>query len=145
CQFGMSRRAHQAQESAERMADEEHRTAGGRCMKLREIGELLNQVRPVVGDGVGRVVPELLDRVDLETATAQALEHDAVGAGRKAVAVREDDRRQRGHCQISFSSGVEILRSALWRCAGILSGCAVAASSQTGSSMLSNTSRSFCP
>jgi hypothetical protein len=74
----MQRRAHQAQESAERMADQEHRAAGAVGVALCEIGQLLHQVRPVVGDGVLRVVPELLDGVDLEAAVAQAVENDAV-------------------------------------------------------------------
>ena len=140
-EFRMPRGAHQAQEAAERMADEEHRRRPPPSTRvLREIGELLHQVRPVVGDGVLRVVAEFLDRIDLEAAVAQAVEHHAVGARGKAVAVGEDDGRKHGIMggtragratersrvlQISFSSGVEILRSGLWRVAGILSGCSV--------------------
>ncbi|MCY1542572.1 hypothetical protein D9M68_783270 [compost metagenome] len=130
------------------MADEKHRAARAVGTQLGEVGQLLHQVRPVVGDGVLRVVPEFLDGVDLEAAAAQAVEDDAVGARGKAVAVREHDGRHRhgrDRLQISFSSGVEILRSGLCRVAGIFSGCSVAESSHTGCSMLSNTSRSFWP
>ena len=146
----MPRRTHQAQESAQRVTDQEHRLTDAIGSRLREVGQLLHQVRPVVGDGVLRVVPELLDCTDREAAIAQAVEHHPVGAGRKAVAMRKHNRwhgacaAQRG--QISFSSGVEIFFSTPWRCAGIISGCWLKTlPSHTGSSMLSNTSRSFWP
>ena len=47
--------------------------------------------------------------------------------------------------QISFSCGVVIFRSGLWRCASTISGTSVCSPFHIGSSMLSNTSRSFLP
>ena len=48
---------------------------------------------PVVGDRILRVVTEFFHRLDFKTTLAQAVENDPVSAGRKAVAVREDDAR----------------------------------------------------
>ena len=58
----------------------------------REIYQLLHQMRPIVRDRVFRVMAEPVDRLDVETADAQALEQHALGAGGKTVGVGEDDQ-----------------------------------------------------
>jgi hypothetical protein len=63
------------------MADQEGRLAALFNFTGREVGELLDQVGPVAGDGVARVVAEFVDGLDLEAAGFQALEHRAVSAG----------------------------------------------------------------
>jgi len=105
---------------------------------LHKVTQLLHQMRPVVGDGVLRVVTKLLDGTNREAARLQAFEQNAVGAGRKTVGVGEDD-------QISFSSGVLIFFRGWLRPDCVISGTAVCSPFHIGSSMLSNTSRSFCP
>ena len=56
-----------------------------------EVDELLHQVRPVVGHGVARVVAKFFNRFDAKAACAQRVEHDAVSAGGKAVAVSKNN------------------------------------------------------
>jgi hypothetical protein len=75
------------------MADEEGRLAALFNFTGGEVGELLNEVGPVAGDGIARVVAEFFNRLDLKAAGFQALEDRAVGAGREAVAVGKDDQR----------------------------------------------------
>ena len=112
-----------------------------------EVGELLHQERPVAGDGIARVVAELVHRLDRKTARPQRAEHQVVGGGGKAVGVGKNDQRglavgHRG--QISLSFGVVIFLSAR-RLLPAMRGTWVWLPSQVGSSMLSNTSRSFWP
>ena len=139
------------------MPDQPHATAGGFDLLGGEVGQLLHQVRPVAGDGVGGVVAVFFDGANVKPTGFQLAEQHAVGAGGEAVAVGKDDQRagagvgclgfgaHGGRGQISFSSGVLILRSVAWRAAGMRRGTSVWAPSQTGSSMLSNTSRSLRP
>jgi len=110
--------------------------AAGKVCQLRD------QVRPVVGDRVLRVVPEHLDRIDLKPALAQVVEHHFVSAGRKAVAMRKNEASSH---QISFSSGVVIFFSRALRAGGTISGMSVAPPCHMGSSMLSNIWRSLSP
>ena len=56
-----------------------------------EIGQLLHQMRPVVGHRVLRIVAVFVDGMHLESALAQVFEHQAVSAPGKTVAMREDD------------------------------------------------------
>lgn len=94
------------------MADQE----GRRRIALsfaHKIGQLLHEVRPVVGDGVPWIVAEPVDHLDLEAALAQTFMDHPVGAAGEAVAVRENDARE--HAQISFSSGVVIFLSRVLR------------------------------
>jgi hypothetical protein len=80
---------------------------------------------PVVGDGVERVASEFVDGLDLKATTTQIIQHHAIGAGRKAVAVREDDQGLRHVVQISLSCGVTIFFKAWARKAGCSSGVLV--------------------
>jgi hypothetical protein len=133
--------AHRTEEAAQRMAHQEGGFAGLVDLARGEVVQLLHQPRPVVADRVLRIVAELVDGLDREAACAQVPEQDAVGAGGKAVGVREDDQ-----AQISFSSGRVIFFSGLLRPpTSVRSGMSVCVWSQTGSSRLSNTSRSFWP
>ena len=75
------------------MAHHEHRRAGALHLLLGEVGQLLHQVRPVAGDRVARVMAKAVHRTDLKTARTQVLEQGAVGACRKAVAVRKNKVR----------------------------------------------------
>jgi hypothetical protein len=75
------------------MADQESRLAALFNLTGREVGELLDQVGPVAGDGVARVVAEFVDGLDLEAAGFEALEHRAVSTARKTVAVGKNDQR----------------------------------------------------
>ena len=72
-------------------------------VRLGKVGQLLHQVRPVVGDGVGRVVAELVDGMDFKATLAQALEHQAIGATGEAVAMRKDDAAE--HFRSAFLRG----------------------------------------
>ena len=107
-EFGVACGAHDAQEPAERVAHQISRLASLDRFGLREIVELRDQVRPVAGDRVARVMAELVHRLDGEATCAQVLEQYAVGRRGKTVAVREDDE-----AQMSLSSGRVILRSGL--------------------------------
>jgi hypothetical protein len=79
------------------MADQPRGLAVFFDLRRGEVGELLHQMRPVAGDGVLRVVAELLQSAHRKTACAQAAKQDRVGAGREAVAVRKND-----HDEASF-------------------------------------------
>lgn len=87
----MAGSAHQAQEAAQRMADQKGRLAGLFNFLAGKVGQLLHQVRPVAGHGVAGVMAEFFNRLDLKTPCLQALEQHAVGAGRKAVAMGKND------------------------------------------------------
>jgi len=56
-----------------------------------ELGQLLDQVRPVVGDRKARVVAKAVHCADVETALAQVVKQHTVGARGKAVSVGEND------------------------------------------------------
>src|SRR5512133_478170 len=102
-------------------------------LHLREVNELLDQMRPVVGDRVFAVMAKFFDRVDLEAPCSQTFEQNAVGAGGETVGVREDH-------QINFSWGVVIFFKAWLRPDCNISGTSVCSPFHMGSSMLSNTS-----
>ena len=123
------------------MAHQKRRFTGFLDFCRCKVGQLLHHVRPVVGNGVVGVMPKLVYRLDFEAPAAQVFEEDAVGAGSKTVGVGKDDQRH----QISFSCGVPIFLSGLLRSGFTISGTSVWPPSQVGSSMLSNTSRSFLP
>jgi len=76
------------------MPDQVRRLARLGDLALGEVGQLLHQVRPVVGDGVALVVAELVHRLDGEAARAQVLEQHAVGGGGEAVGVGKNDEGQ---------------------------------------------------
>ena len=111
---------------------------------LHKVGQLLNQVRPVAGDGVARVVPEAIQCQGVKTLGLQPFQHQAVGAARKTVAVAEDDQRFLGF-QIRRSCSLLIFFRGRLRPLPVSSGTSVWLPSQVGCSMLSNTSRSFWP
>jgi hypothetical protein len=58
--------------------------------RRRKIEQLFDQVRPIAGDGVTRVMAEHLQRLDLKVASPQFVKQDPVSTGREAVRVREN-------------------------------------------------------
>ena len=54
---------------------------------------LFHQMRPVAGHGVGWVVADFFKRMHLQTTAAQFIQHHAVGAGRKTVAMEKKHQR----------------------------------------------------
>ena len=136
----MARCTHGAEDATERMADKPSFFACFLDQRLHEICELLHDMRPIIGDGVARVVPELVNRLNSEASFFERIEHHAIGAGWEAVAVREDEQ-----AQISFSSGVEIFFKGMLRVVAAMSGASVWPPFHCGSSKLSNTSRNLPP
>lgn len=65
--------------------------AGG--FVLREFGQLLYQMRPVVGNRVTWVMSEFVNGLDLKTALFKVLKQATISASAEAVGVREDDKR----------------------------------------------------
>ena len=61
------------------MADQKQRLAGLCSFFASEIGQLLNQMRPVAGDRVGWIVSEFFDGLHVESALPQAAKKHAVG------------------------------------------------------------------
>ena len=104
----------------------------------RKVRQMLQQMRPVVACRILRVVPIFVDGLHREAARAQAVEQHFVGAGGEAVGVGKYD-------QINLSSGVRIFLSGLARLPSTISGTLVCSPFHIGSSMLSNTWRSFWP
>ena len=72
-------------------AHQVHRATGGAHLFGGELGQLLDQVRPVVGDRKARVVAKAVHCADVETALAQVVKQHTVGARGKAVSVGEND------------------------------------------------------
>ena len=144
CERGRQRRCHQADKAAKGMTRQKNRFTRPVNLGLREIDQLLHQMRPVVGNRVLGVVAEFLDGFDREATRFQALEQNTISAGGKAVGVGKDDGYGR-HAQIKRSCGVLIFFSGRLRPLWVSSGTSVCSPFHIGSSMLSKTSRSFCP
>ena len=111
-QFRCLRRSHQAEDATHGMAEQVAWLVLGLRQRVAEIDQLLHHVVPVVADRVAGIVPVLVQRMHLVALLFELVEQHAVGAGGKAVAVREDDLGGRGtRCfhQITLSSGDWIL------------------------------------
>jgi hypothetical protein len=80
----------QADQPAERMTDQPGRRP---TFALDEMDQLVAQARPVARHRIGRVVAELVERDHPVAGGTPMFEQQPVGAGREAVAVREDDRQ----------------------------------------------------
>ena len=100
-QMGMAAGHHGAEVAAQRVADQD---GGLADLALDEVAQLLDQKRPVGGNGVARVMPEFVERVDFIAGVLPDLEQGPVGAGREAVGVGEDDGAA-GHGQAPTAAG----------------------------------------
>ena len=78
------------QNAAQRVAHQIDRLAVSLDLLLDVFDQLVHQMRPVVGDGMQRVVAEALHAAGFDAALAQQRKQQAIGADGKAVGVRED-------------------------------------------------------
>src|SRR5262249_21659745 len=88
-QRGARERRERGEVAAQRMPDAEHRLA----VPLDALDQLVDQVRPAVGDRMARVVAQSVDEADPE-AGLETREHLAVARRRESVGVGEMQNRQ---------------------------------------------------
>ena len=92
-QLGVLRGQHQTQHAAQGVPHEHHRAGVHRHQGLGEGQQLFHQMRPVAADRVGWVVADFFQGVHLQTTSAQFVQHHAVGASRKTVAMKKKHQR----------------------------------------------------
>ena len=126
------------------MAHQEGLFAAALLLLGGKIRQVLHQVGPVVADGVFLVMAIAFDGADAKAALAQVIEQHAVGAGGETVGVGENDAGH-GTVHTSLSRGVVIFLMGRLRRGSTRMGTSVTPPFHAGSSMLSNTWRSFSP
>ena len=73
---------------------------------LDELQQLVAQVRPIAGDGVGGVVAQTFDGQHAVAGGAPGVEQHTVGARREAVGVAEDDGAGTGGLADGLAGGL---------------------------------------